>query len=161
MIEILTYLRQGTEFVPIDEFEGDIVDHRHVEGAIELSVHGSLVLDRRLSDYVDQLWAYIANVAYDFAKEGGGTTYFPDQPVSFSLRRADEREVDVIVEWADQRRQSRARSAELLRALSEHGRAFFDRMSVLVPQNAGSYEVATRMLSQAESHHTRTQDASA
>jgi hypothetical protein len=46
--------------VYIEDFMGPIPDLDYIEGAIELSVYGVVIIDRSMWDYVDQLWSYIA-----------------------------------------------------------------------------------------------------
>ena len=43
MVSIASYLKQGTELVPLAEFRGPIEDEDYIEGAIELSINGKPV----------------------------------------------------------------------------------------------------------------------
>lgn len=61
-------------------------DLNYLAGAIYLKYGEDVILDFKLWDYVDQLWAYIINLVEDFILKGSSETFFPDQPVKMMLK---------------------------------------------------------------------------
>ncbi|NHV29588.1 hypothetical protein [Burkholderia sp. D-99] len=85
MIVAKTYLRVKKKFVNFYDFNGKIPDPDYIEGAIELSINGVEILNKEMWDYVDQLWAYLAEGVMCVARGEGFKTYFPDQPIEISF----------------------------------------------------------------------------
>jgi hypothetical protein len=150
MIEIRSYLRAPDErFVPVEAAAFQPPDPLHIPGAIEMSIDGAVLLDLSLWDYVDQLWAYIANTTEQLVQEGHGDTYFPDQPILLAMERAGRDRVVVSVESVNlPRRAAGVDIRELLRAFYLHGKEFFERMSELVPENQVANDIAAERLRQ-------------
>jgi hypothetical protein len=151
MIILRTLLRaEDGSFVPVEEVGVAPPDPRWVEGAIELVVHEKVILDQSLWDYVPEMWAYIARAADECDRTGYGSTYFPDQPVLFELRKADPHRTVVSVSASGlPRRAAAADSYDLFQALYHHGAEFFRRMSEL----AGiSDDAAVERLRRAAAH---------
>ena len=65
----------------------DELDFFYLDGAISMKYYNENLMDFRLWDLIDQLWAYILNVITEFMEKGEGRTYFPDQPVELMLRK--------------------------------------------------------------------------
>ena len=152
MIALQTYLRDGDAFIAVDQFEGDIRDPMHIEGAIELTVNGVVLMDRSLYDDVDQLWSYLAQATLDCADRGSGSTLFPDTPIRVSLERVKGDQIEIEIDWPrPEGRRARASSAEFVRAVYDHGKAFFDRMTSLAPQNRPAYQDSLSRLARATS----------
>ena len=63
MITVSTYLRtpDGT-FEPVESSTSAPADPAYIEGAVELTVDGTTVIGTAEWDYVDQLWAYLADM---------------------------------------------------------------------------------------------------
>ncbi|MDN7895063.1 hypothetical protein [Burkholderia cepacia] len=85
MIVANTYLKIKKKFVDFYDFNGKIPDPDYIEGAIELSINGVEILNKEMWDYVDQLWAYLAEGVICVARGEGFKTYFPDQPIEISF----------------------------------------------------------------------------
>jgi hypothetical protein len=84
--------------VPINECKQDLPSLSHVEGAIKLTIGNSEVITLDMWDCVDQLWAYIIT-GVESAKNGVAyVTYFPDQPIQFSLTPSKNNFVVVRIE---------------------------------------------------------------
>lgn len=139
MITVRSFLRleDGT-FQPIEEATTKPPDPEYIEGAIELTINGTEIIGKQQWDYVDQLWAYIANMVQELHAKGTASTYFPDQPILLTFERQGER---VLVSRRSRRGtwQASADQGELLAALREAGGRFFTRMAELVPEDADLY----------------------
>ncbi|WP_175822004.1 hypothetical protein [Burkholderia sp. BCC0419] len=85
MIEVITYLKSEGGFVDFHSFDGKIQDPDYIEGAIELSVDGVVLLDKSMWDCVNQLWAYLAEGLVCVSRGEGFKTYFPDQPIEIKF----------------------------------------------------------------------------
>lgn len=62
-------------------------DLNYLAGAIYLKYEDNVILDFKLWDYVDQLWAYILNLVEDFILKDSSETFFPDQPIKMMLKK--------------------------------------------------------------------------
>ena len=140
MITVRSYVRlEDGAFQPIEEATTRPPDPDYVEGAIELTVNGTPIITTEEWDYVDQLWAYIANVLEELHATGTGSTDFPDQPIELVFERQGGRVlVSCRIDEDDVRRAS-ADEEELLVALREAGGRFFTRMAELVPELTDRY----------------------
>lgn len=147
MIEIMSYLRTPDgQFVQVGNIMKAPSDPRYIEGAIELSIDGAPILDKVMWDYVDQLWAYIADMVLALDRSGEASTYFPDQPIKLAFQKQGKSRVLVTLRINDETRTASIDSAELLSALREHGSAFFRKLSQLLPENSAGYADALHRL---------------
>ncbi|NTX19954.1 hypothetical protein [Burkholderia cepacia] len=85
MISSKTYLKIKNKFVDFHAFDGEIQDPNYIEGAIELSVGGVVLLDKSMWDCVDQLWAYLTEGLVCVSRGKEFKTYFPDQPIEIKF----------------------------------------------------------------------------
>nr|WP_175799877.1 hypothetical protein [Burkholderia anthina] len=85
MISSKTYIKVKKKLVDFHSFDGKIQDPDYIEGAIELSVDGVVLLDRSMWDCVDQLWAYLTEGLMCISRGEGFETYFPDQPIEIKF----------------------------------------------------------------------------
>ena len=149
MIEVVSYLRTPDgQFVQVDDAVEAPVDPQYIEGAIEMSIDGIPILDKVMWDYVDQLWAYIADMVLALTQRGESSTYFPDQPIKLAFQKQGKSRVLVTLRINDETRTASIDSAELIKALREHGSAFFHKLSQLLPGNSVGYADALRRLTE-------------
>lgn len=148
MIEIESFLRSSSgRFTPVAEArEVPGSDPLHIEGAIDLKIDYTPILDTTLWDDVDQLWAYIGIMVGSLADQDEVSTYFPDQPIELKFRRQGGGRLLVSVTWDDNHRAASVSEHELVTALQGKGAAFFTRMMELVPENAAPYANAVARL---------------
>lgn len=147
MIEIASYLRTADgQFVQVDQAVRAPVDPQYVEGAIELSIDGVPILDKAMWDYVDQLWAYIADMVNTLNQSGEASTFFPDQPIKLAFQKQGKSRVLVTLRINDTTRTASIDNAELVGALREHGSTFFLKLSQLLPGNSSGYADALQRL---------------
>ncbi|MBH9696200.1 hypothetical protein [Burkholderia cepacia] len=85
MISSKTYLKIKNEFVDFHTFDGEIQDPNYIEGAIELSVSGVVLLDKSMWDCVDQLWAYLIEGLVCVSRGEEFKVCFPDQPIEIKF----------------------------------------------------------------------------
>jgi hypothetical protein len=140
MITVTTYLRaaDGT-FRPVQAGTAAPADPNYIEGAIELTVDGTTVIGTAEWDYVDQLWAYVADMLHTLKTGDEATTYFPDQPIRLTFARTAG-QILLTCDDGEVVRQARADEADLVAALQAAARQFFDTMSDLVRANAAGYQ---------------------
>jgi hypothetical protein len=141
MITVATYLRTPNEtFEPVETSTASPADPDYIEGAIELVVDGTTVIGTEEWDYVDQLWAYVADMVEDLrAGEDLAETYFPDQPIRLAFERTDG-EVLITAELDEEVRHALVPEQELITALDAAARRFFEKMTHLAGANATSYK---------------------
>ena len=77
-------------FVEIDNQEGiaklsNEMDFQYIDGAIVLRYFDQVIMDFRLWDLIDQLWAYFLNIIEEFIQEGKAQTHFPDSSIELIL----------------------------------------------------------------------------
>lgn len=153
MIETTSYLRDPAgEMVPVTEADFVPPDADYIEGGIDLVIERVPVLDRSMWDLVDQLWAYISHMVATLATKDSATTYFPDQPIEFSITRVGGGRVRVASVAGDRTRESVTREEDLLSALRKAGLEFFAALSELVPGNASTYRASVARLSAVANH---------
>ncbi|MEV2273329.1 hypothetical protein [Nonomuraea africana] len=149
-VKIESYLRNETGgFTSIDQIDTPPQDLDYIEGYIELTINGIVILDKELWDYVDQLWAYISNMILALRKSNEASTYFPDQPIKLTLRRQSQGRILVECQIEDELRSTSAVEREVIEALQTSGLAFFRKMSVLAPSQREGYTGALERLAKA------------
>jgi hypothetical protein len=143
MVSIASYLKQGSELVPIAEFHGPIADENYIEGAIELSINYVPLLTTAQVDYVDQLWAYLIQGMVENVREGQPfKTYFPDCPIEVTLRPEPGERIAVGVDLRTKRGPITATAplAEFKRVFAAEARRFFETLMPLVSDHRSTYE---------------------
>lgn len=142
MVEVESFLKGNDgKFVPIEDCKNPPSDSNYIEGFIRLVVDGREVMGADEWDLVDQLWAYIAELAYRLGETTTVRTTFPDQPLEFSMSRQGDR---ILVTCGD--RKASADASELLGAFRVGGIQFFDHIDRLLPSKAFRYTESRRLL---------------
>lgn len=148
--EVRSFLQNGEgDFIPVEDWAGPIDDEDYIEGAIELSIGGRQLMDTSMFDYVDQLWAYIAEMLVQLETESVVRTHFPDQPIEFSIERTPPRGVIVSLDTGTRGSRSSAWADEeaFTTALREAGTSFFTHMQRIVPSRTELYGAEIEKLS--------------
>lgn len=144
-VHVVSTLRIGSGFVPIEDCDKLDADDLYIEGAIEWTVRGNPVLPREHWDLVDQLWAYLVSGLHAVVTgESCFETYFPDQPLPLAIRRKYD---DVTVVVGDR---EHAMSVRELFALIPPGRAFFRELERLAPRSLDAWQHQQQRLDQIE-----------
>ena len=81
MINVVSYIKIGEEFVTIDDPRATVEDPYYIEGAIELDVDGVVLFNQAMWDLVDQLWDYVVQGLESIEKGKPFKIFFPDQPL--------------------------------------------------------------------------------
>lgn len=144
MIKIKNYIKDGDDFIPIEDFDGKVPDPEYVDSAMELIINGIPIITRAEWDYMIPLWAYIANGFEELAEkaeQSEWTTSFPDQPIDLTFR-LDRKNNKIEVESTPSRGKIRAKANldEFVTAASEAGQEFFLRMAQIIPDERTEYE---------------------
>ncbi|MCG8669074.1 MAG: hypothetical protein MI867_06640 [Pseudomonadales bacterium] len=101
MIDVKSYLRIDDNFIEVTEFQGALPSSffdegvPYIEGAIELSINGQLIMDKTMWDYVDQLWGYILIGLAKVSLGKSFDSYFPDQALKFEFTVLNKKMVKV------------------------------------------------------------------
>ena len=74
------------------------LDLNYLGGAIYLKYGDEVILDFKLWDYVDQLWAYILNLVEDYVLSGSSETLFPDQPAKIKIKKISDEYMIMVLE---------------------------------------------------------------
>lgn len=139
MVIVKSFLKSGSNLVPVEEFAGPIADDAYIEGAIELSIDHAPILTCELVDYVDQLWGYLTAGLGEVIAGREFSTYYPDMSVQIVLRPQGG-DVTVIVDPHQWNHVATAPLGVLVCAMASAGTMFFDRMRQYVPNNRTRYD---------------------
>ena len=150
MIKVQNYIKDGDNFIAIEEFEGKVPDPEYVDSAIELVINGIPIITCREWDNMDDLWSYIANGFEELIEKSEWTTEFPDQSIELTFR-LDKKGKQVEVESTPSRGLVKAKTSldEFLTAMSEGGQNFFLRMAKIVPDKQDIYLREANRISEA------------
>lgn len=96
-MQIDTFFRTNSDFIPISKFTQLVPDEDYIEGAIEITIRGKKVLSRKHWDYVDQLWSYFLEGIEAINDGRSFSTSLPDQPVEVSFDLHNTQQVQVRV----------------------------------------------------------------
>ena len=160
-LRISSYIISAGKPVLIEDVDMGIRDGDYLEGYIELEVDEKKVLTSDLVDYVDQLWAYIAEGMQAIECGGRWETYFPGQPIELSLDydRQGAGRVSVTVGGATiARRTASMADSDFFVKLSESAIHFFEHLSVVSPETAETDRLVVTQLRQLRERWSGTED---
>lgn len=158
MIEIKNYIKDGDDFIPIEEFNGTVPDPEYIDSAMELSIDGIPIITRAEWDYMIPLWSYIANGFEELTEKpekSEWATYFPDQPIKLTFRvdkKSSQIEVELyspkcdLTDSKEETRRAKTDLNEFLTAMSETGKKFFLRIAEIMPEERTEYEDDARRM---------------
>jgi hypothetical protein len=136
--DVSSYLKDGEgRHIKIEQWAGRLRDENYVEGWIELSVDGQLLLDATHWDLVDQLWAYLIDGMLESLDSGRAfECFFPDQPLKLRIQPMSWNELVFTVG----EHSSRTSKSSFIKAIATGGRDFFRRMSTLAPSGVVTWD---------------------
>ena len=137
-IEVNTYLKNGDDFIPFQDFNYPIKDYEYIEGAIELIINGRELLSKSMWDYVDILWAYIIDGLKQLSEGKDFSTNFPDQPLGISVTHLHDNKLQVTVDCHG-KKSAVVDKYEFINALKAEARCFLAAMTDIVPRNNADY----------------------
>lgn len=119
------------------------LDLNYLEGAIYLKYQDKTILDFKLWDYVDQLWAYVINLVEEFILNGNSQTLFPDQPTKIKFENISDEYMTMIVE-NDRIHIWNLPKKEFLNTLLNESELFFTNIteSLNVPESHYTFELS-------------------
>lgn len=98
--EINSFVKVGSNFVNINLIKSKhekFGDSMYIEGYIEWSVEGRVLMDKSHWDLIDQLWAYIVQGLESIFEGKRFSTLFPDQPLPLSFSKISSKFVKVEI----------------------------------------------------------------
>ncbi|PZP06162.1 MAG: hypothetical protein DI621_19160 [Pseudomonas protegens] len=135
-IVIETYIKQDNKYISIFDLDGNIADPDYIEGALVLSINGVSLIDLSMYDYIDELWCYLSE-GLSLIHEGKNfSCFFPDQPIEVKFICLN-REVRVIVNCHEEVKID-VNKDYFLMSMSNHARAFFNRLMEIEPSSKES-----------------------
>lgn len=139
MVTIRSWVKANDALVPVEQFTGPIADENYIEGAIELSVEQKPILTCEMTDYVDQLWAYLIRGLGEVVAGREFSTFYPDMPLEVAFRPQDGR-VTILVDPQGQRAEATVAIDDLRVAMATAGTLFFERLRLFAPSNEAMYD---------------------
>lgn len=133
MISCKTFFKVNDDLVKAEDFQGEFVDLDYIEGSIEMSANGVVVLDRRFVDCIDDLWAYMLEGVAAITLGRDFETYFPDQPIKIKFNNVGSNKISIST-CVPKKREIKAvvNFDEFLDALLKGAEEFFNILSVCV-----------------------------
>lgn len=145
MLTVDTFLRVGDGFVRVQDFDGAIKEPEYIQGALSIRANGVQVLGVELWDYIDQLWAYIADGVCCVAEGKSYSCYFPDQPIKLSFELVGAGMVKISVDFQGGR-SAVVSMEEFLSTFVKAGVDFFHSIGRLLPdQNEALSDYSARL----------------
>ena len=145
MIEIKSYFKKENEFISCSDFvgplKGDIDSNfEDFEGAIELVINGKILVDKRMWDYVDQLWrVFLDGLAYlRLGKHYIG--YFPDQAIEITFVNMNDFYAEIKVNGGEEVR-AIVEKKELFDSFLISANLFFQQVQRLLPEFSSNNDI--------------------
>ena len=151
MVEVISYVKQGDDFIPVSTFGANLRDPDYIDGAIELVINHRPILTTAMWDLVDQLWSYIAGGLTDVVQGKPFFTHFPDQPAELHITPVNPYMVKVRTVAGGVSRSEVVALDELIDTLSREGISFFGKMCDLNPAHSVSYQHSIHVLESLQS----------
>ncbi|MFP1961545.1 hypothetical protein [Lonsdalea quercina] len=104
MMKVDSFIKNGDDFVNVNEFKGRIKKTDYIDGAILLTINYVEVMNTSMWDCIDQLWIYMLNALIELNSGKDAEFYFPDQPIKVTLNHVKNNilfkvgDVGVVVE---------------------------------------------------------------
>ena len=114
------------------------LDLDYLAGVIYLKYGDEVILDFKLWDYVDQLWAYILSLVEEFESNGDSETLFPDQPTKIKFKKISDEYMIMVLE-TNTRYTWTLPSKEFLNTLLNESEMFFKNITESLSLTEGQY----------------------
>ena len=146
---IETKLKRGDEFVSIEEWCGPISDPHYIEGAVVMSYEGKTLMGENLWDDVNYMWPYLINGLSEILEGKDWHTWFPDQPITFSVEHISPDWLLLHVYAEDEEYvKKKVPKFEYLSEMVRAGRDFLSRLYRICPAADLPFEHYARLLDQ-------------
>jgi len=131
-------------FIDIDN-EKEIIkikpqfDLDYLEGAIHIAFNDQIIMDCRMWDLVDTLWAYFLILINDVIDKNKAEIYFPDQAIQIKMQ-TNKKTITLSLTMPNNEYREWALPKDLfLKALLNGAQYFFEKMIVLFKENQEDY----------------------
>lgn len=74
------------------------IDLNYLNGAIIIEINNNLLMGFNHWDLIDQLWAYLINTVEEVLINNESSTFFPDQPIKFTLKTISSHSILVTID---------------------------------------------------------------
>ena len=148
MLSVVTYIKQGDAFIPLDEVTAlNVKDHHYIDGSVRVSVSGQPLITDADWTHVVKWWAGMSTVLRHLSNgteqiiEGS----FFSWPGRMLFEVAGNR-----LTWTVRVPETRVATLDrvpALRILMQEYKRFFERMQVLCPCNNDDFDVALAYMS--------------
>lgn len=144
-IQVRSFIRIGSDFLPIQDIKRYEGDRQYVPGAVSLVIDGIELLGTDLWDDVNWLWPFIVQALDDCRNTGFGKRGFPDQPISFKAEKARAANTRITVTGGTSiNRTAVSSDDQLYETVARAGVEFFAHLNRVCPgSDIGEEERAT------------------
>ncbi|WP_218080446.1 hypothetical protein [Anthocerotibacter panamensis] len=146
MLKVSSYLKVNEEFILASQFTNQVSDPDYIEGAIEIEFCEEILLGLRTWDYIDQLWSYFVNGLVEVAEGKEFKTFLPDQPVQITFKPDIASRRVTVEEQSTEYHNISINYVEFMGTMITEGKAFFSKMSELLPEEQFYKDEYTRLL---------------
>ncbi|AYY80459.1 MULTISPECIES: hypothetical protein [Proteus] len=126
MLQVSTYLKIKDNFININEYNGLLKDSFYIEGAIELSIYNTKVIDIGMWDYVDQLWSYLIEGLVKINENKEFKANFPDQPIEIKFQPINDNVLITIT--ANEPQKAFIKKELFIKTMALHAQDFFNKL---------------------------------
>ncbi|MDC9589474.1 hypothetical protein PSI23_09160 [Xenorhabdus sp. XENO-10] len=145
-ITINSYIKIGDEFIDIFQYEGEIKRSDYIDGALELTINGKLLITKTMWDDIVDLWSYFSEGLLLAYENKEFKCYFPDQPIEVKfIPLKGHRRVCVSVNSHSEVKTSIEKN-EFLIVMRDHAIKFFERLEYLKSATMGDRVQAMQYL---------------
>ncbi|MBU9977827.1 hypothetical protein KTP48_03595 [Proteus mirabilis] len=145
MISIKTFIKLNDEFIDIFNLNEKIKNNDYIDGAIELTINGKVLMDKSMYDYIDDFWSYLSEGLYIVSQEKEFKCFFPDQPIEVNFIPQKENRILVSVNCHEEIKTFVDKS-EFLHVMTEHAKKFFEKLEDLNSASMGTRKSALQFL---------------
>lgn len=123
-VTVRSFMKVGDSFVPVEEFEGPIVNRDYILGSIEMTAGRKTLISRDVFDDINWLWPFVLQALEEVIAGRVGSRSYPDMPLEIVFRPHRDR---VAIQFGSGPEVSVMRD-ELCRALISAATVFYDRL---------------------------------
>lgn len=145
MISINTFIKLNDNFINIFDLKEKIKNKNYIEGAIELTINGKILIDKSMYDYIDELWSYISEGLFIVSQNEEFKCYFPDQPIAVNFIPQKGNRILVSITCHEEIKISINRY-EFLHSMIEHAKLFFAKLEDLNSASMGTRKSALQFI---------------
>ncbi|WP_218080640.1 hypothetical protein [Anthocerotibacter panamensis] len=146
MFTIRSFFKVDDAFIPVSKYFGEFPDPEFIDGAIEIEFDGELMLSCKDWDYIDQLWGYLINGLFTIAEGKKFNTCLPEQVTELSFQPSNDLKQIKFEVMSSEYHKVIINFGEFVRVMIKEGKAFFKKMSELLPEDKIHKDEYTKLL---------------